>query len=106
MKRIPSIIVVVLASISLCSSNETPAARAAVSKQPQPSQVTAAPVIVRLVSRDKTITISAGPGHSLYSATDSAGKIIVSNATLDELKSTHPDIYQRVSPDVTAFAGL
>jgi hypothetical protein len=107
MKRIASTAIVLLASIAIYSAHKAPTAHAAVAASPAPIAPAAAePVIVRLVSRDKTITISAGPGHSLYSATDAQGKTIVSNATLDELKASHPDIYQRVSPGVTAFAGL
>jgi hypothetical protein len=106
MKRIASISIVLLASIAIGASHKTPVARAAAVASPAPVAAPTAPVIVRLVSRDKTITISAGAGHSVYSAVDARGKTIVSNATLDELKTSHPDIYQRVSPDVTAFAGL
>ena len=103
MKRIASIAVVLLASITVGPSRNPPTAQATITAS---SPTAVEPVIVRLVGRDQTITISAGPGHSLYSATDAAGKTIVSNATLDELKTRHPDIYQRVSPGVTAFAGL
>ena len=107
MKRIASISIVLLASIAIGSSHKPPVARAAaVTSAPAVASAPVPPVIVRLVSRDKTITISAGAGHSVYSAVDAQGKTIVSNATLDELKTSHPDIYQRVSPDVTAFAGL
>ena len=109
MKRFASISIVLLASLAICSSRKAPVARAAaVASAPAAAAAPAPvpPVIVRLVSRDKTITISAGAGHSVYSAADAQGKTIVSNATLDELKASHPDIYQRVSPDVTAYAGL
>jgi hypothetical protein len=106
MKRIASISIVLLTSLSACSSHKAPAAPTTSVASAPAAPVPVEPVIVRLVSRDKTITISAGPGHSLYSATDAAGKTIVSNSTLDELKTTYPDIYQRVSPGVTAYAGL
>jgi len=106
MKRLPSIATVLLASLAACSSHKAPSAPTTEVASLPAVAAPVEPVIVRLVGRDKTITISAGPGHSLYSATDAAGKTIVSKATLDELKTSHPDIYQRVSPGVTAFAGL
>jgi hypothetical protein len=104
MNRPISISIVLLALLGACSSPKAPTPQVASSPAVAPAPVE--PVIVRLVGRDKTITISAGPGHTLYSAIDAAGKTIVSKATLDELKISHPDLYQRVSPGVTAYAGL
>lgn len=110
MNRPISLATLLLASLTLCSLNgcctQKPAPATTQVAASAPVAAPAEPVIVRLVSRDKTITISAGPGHTLYSATDAAGKTIVSKATLDDLKVSHPDLYQRVSPGVTAYAGL
>jgi len=39
------------------------------------------PVICRLVSREQTVTISAGPNGSVYSVQDSAGKTLLSYAS-------------------------
>jgi hypothetical protein len=104
MKRLISISIVLLALVFTGSLHRVRAASATqVASSPA---FPVEPMIVRLVSRDKSITIFAGPGHSLYSATDAAGKTIVSKATLDELKTSHPDLYQRVAPGVTAYAGL
>ena len=101
MKRAAILLFTLLLSASVCSAHKPGATPVASTPTAEPE-----PVIVRLVSRDKTITIFAGPGHALYSATDSEGRTIVSKATLDELKTSHPKLYQRVSPDVTAYAGL
>jgi hypothetical protein len=104
MKRLISISIVLLASMLTCSVHVVRSASAVqAATSPTPA---VEPMIVRLVSRNNSITIFAGPGHSLYSATDAAGKTIVSKATLDELKISHPELYQRVAPGVTAYAGL
>jgi hypothetical protein len=54
--------------------------------------------IVRLVGRDLTVTISAGPHRTLYSAKDAKGTLLASNVTLDELRDQHPDVYKQVQP--------
>jgi hypothetical protein len=102
MRRLISISIVLLAFLSACSAHKPSAPTAEMAA----STAAAEPVIVRLVSRDRSITIFAGPGHTLYSATDAAGKTVVSKATLDQLKTAHPELYQRVAPGVTAYAGL
>ena len=60
------------------------------------------PVIVRLVNRHQTITITAGPRGvgPLYSAVTADGKVLVSRATLQELRSEHPEIYRQIQPGV------
>jgi hypothetical protein len=63
------------------------------------------PVIVRLVSRQKTIVITAGHGQSLYSVFDSSGRAIVSRATLDELRAGDPTLYEMIAPGVMVWAG-
>ena len=62
------------------------------------------PLIVRIVSRDQTITITAGPHGSLYTAATSNGKILVANATLDQLRTVHPDVYRQVNKVVALDA--
>src|SRR4051812_33364277 len=54
--------------------------------------------IVRVVARDITVTISAGPQRTLYSASDAKGIVVASNVTLDELRDQHPDVYKQVQP--------
>ena len=63
------------------------------------------PVIVRIVGRLQTITVSAGPVCPLYSASGAGGTMLVSNATLDELRENYPDLYQRIRPAQTAVDG-
>lgn len=61
-------------------------------------------VIVRVVGRHQTITATAGPAGPLYTATSADGTTIVANATLDELRDLHPDVYQQLVP-ATAGTG-
>ena len=79
----------VLCPILGCQSHRPPAAASA-----SPSY----PVIVRLVSVHRTITITAGPNGPLYSARDRDGNTLASNLTLGELRAQRPDIYRQVSP--------
>jgi len=66
----------------------------------------AEPVIVRLAGRGQTITITAGPGTPRYSATDASGRSIVSQATLEQLRVNHPDLYQQLKPAVVMDASV
>lgn len=69
------------------------------------AQMTAAPlpdsggrVIVRLEARRSDVSVISTPAGVRYSATDKAGRPIVSNATLDELAESYPDIYRLIRP--------
>ena len=80
--------------------------RASVARVVPAMPAAAEPVIVRLVGRGQTITISAGRGQSLYSVTDPAGRVVVSRATLEELRVSHPEVYRQVAPGFALYAGL
>ena len=58
------------------------------------------PLIVRLVGRHYTVTASSGPVGVVYSAEETDGKLIVANATLDELRRQHPEVYEQLLPGV------
>ena len=60
--------------------------------------------IVRLVGQHATITISSSASGPVYSAADSRGKSIVKDATLQQLRANHPDLYRQISPAVCAQA--
>jgi len=53
-------------------------------------------VIVRLVGRHYTVTASSGAHGVVYSAAGADGRAIVANASLDELRLRHPEIYQQL----------
>ena len=57
------------------------------------------PEIVRIVGRHPTVIVTAGPDGPRFSARAEAdGRLIVSNATLGELRATHPDVARLVDP--------
>jgi hypothetical protein len=58
------------------------------------------PVITRLVGRHQTVTISAGPGSALYSVQSPDGKMLIAFATLEELRTKHPEQYRFLQPVV------
>jgi hypothetical protein len=61
-------------------------------------------VIVRLVSQHEQISVLAAAGGVRYSATDAQGKMLVSNASLDELREQHPELYRHIAPTISASA--
>ena len=93
------IISTVLAGCATKTKNPAAAAPA-----PQPEN----PVIVRLVNQHQTVTITAGRDGSgpLYSVTDANGKTIVARATLEELKTNHPDLYRQIEPSIAVHADV
>lgn len=62
------------------------------------------PVIVRLVGRETTVTITSTPAGPRYSAATRAGESLASNLSLSELRDQHPDLYQFVHPSAIASA--
>jgi len=59
-------------------------------------------VIVRLASQHGAISVLSTENGVRYSATDKSGKTLVSNATLQDLKEQHPDLYRQVTPVFSA----
>ena len=85
----------ILASLLAGCSHTKPAPQAAAPQQENP-------VIVRLVGQHQTVTITAdraGRGP-LYSVADKNGQTLVANATLTELRTTHPDLYRQIEPAI------
>ena len=60
--------------------------------------------IVRLVGQHQTIIVTSGPEGPLYSAQTTDGRSIVANATLEELREMHPEIYRFIEPGVAVDA--
>src|SRR5206468_966651 len=54
--------------------------------------------IVRVVGREFTVTISAGAHGNVFSAHRADGRVLASNVTLDELRTTQPDAYRQIQP--------
>jgi hypothetical protein len=81
-----------------CASNNGPTARApVVAERPAAEEY---PLIVRLVGRHYTVDASSGPDGVVYTASTNEGRTVVANASLDELRQQHPDIYQQILPGI------
>lgn len=64
------------------------------------------PVIVRLVGQHQTVTVTSGPDGPLYTAQTKDGRTIVANATLAELRTQNPEIYQFIEPAMAMDASI
>jgi hypothetical protein len=62
------------------------------------------PVITRLLSCHEVITITAGPVAPLYTVADPSGRVLVSRMTMQELRTTDPELYQRLAPALAPTA--
>lgn len=93
------LVAMVVLSFGGCAARQSQAPRAT-ADDPQ------GPVIVRLVGRHQTITVTSGPAGALYSAQTATGKMIVANATLDELRTDHPEVYRLLEPGIAADASV
>ena len=62
------------------------------------------PIIVRLVGRDKEVTICASPDGPVFSATTKDGEVLVTHVSLEELRENHPSLYRFVHPALVTDA--
>jgi hypothetical protein len=62
------------------------------------------PVIVRLVGRDKEVTICASPDGPVFSASTLDGEVLVTHVSLEELRENHPSLYRFVHPALVTDA--
>ena len=81
-----------------CASNNRPEARAPVAADRPAAQEY--PLLVRLVGRHYTVDACSGPAGVVYTASTNEGRAVVANASLDELRQQHPDIYQQILPGI------
>ena len=54
------------------------------------------PVIVHVVSRDQTVTISSSPQGLLYSLKDADGRVMIADATSAEFAELQPELYRNI----------
>ncbi len=97
---------VVVTSLACHSEAPTPARHGAPRKQSPTGMAPSEqfPVIVRIVGRHQTITVTAGSEGPLYSAATNDGKMLVAKATLERLRREHPDLYQQIEPSMAVEA--
>jgi hypothetical protein len=65
-----------------------------------------APVICRLVGREQTLTISAGPKGSMYSVLGADGKVLLSYASRDELRVQFPVLSHQLDSAIVATSEI
>ena len=94
MKRSLSLILTVLVLVLTSMASHRPAAATAGVRAAQPPE----PEIVRLVGRAHTIVVTAGHNGPHYSVSTASGQVLVSQATLEDLRLRHPDLYRLVEP--------
>lgn len=91
----------VAAALSLtgcASGTKAPTARRGAAAAPRAEEQF--PVIVRLVGRHYTVTASSGPAGVVYSAEGRDGNLVVANASLEELRRRHPEVYEQIVPGI------
>ena len=96
----PNLAFALLAAVSLAGCAARPVGKSTDSDIAAARQEDQYPLIVRLVGRHYTVTASSSPHGVVYSAEGTDGRLIVANATLDELRLRHPDVYQQILPGV------
>ena len=62
------------------------------------------PVIVHVVSRDHTMTVSAGPKGPVYSLSDQKGKVMIADATGEEFEKLQPELYHHIRGTIAVHA--
>ena len=88
--------VATLAAVGGCARSKAPAARAA----PVAAPAQEYPLIVRLEGRHYSVSACSGPNGVVYTAHGRDGNLVVANATLDEVRQRHPEIYQQILPGI------
>src|SRR5438067_2419029 len=76
---------------------------------PAPAQATAKrsdPVIVKLVSRRQTVTVTAGPSGPLYSVTDANGQERLAPTPLNEIAAKDPQLYREINAALASSADV
>ena len=63
------------------------------------------PVIVRLVGRTKTMTVTATAKGPTYSVVSASGEQLLTQGTLDDLRRQHPDLYRQVRQGLASTHG-
>lgn len=87
-----------------CAAAMGCATRPAASTAPAGQAVRAAaerPVIVRLVGRNYSVVISAGLKGPVYTVRKPDGQLLAENLTLDELRQSHTDLYDKLAPAIS-----
>ena len=96
--------VCVLVVVAGCAAHRPPKPVAAPSVNA--SDAPQGPVIVRLVGQHQVVTVTSGPDGPLYTAQTTDGRTIVANATLAQLRTENPEVYQFIEPAMALDASV
>lgn len=80
-----------------CTSHPAPATQTSLAPATSPN----GPVIVRLVGRNYSVVISAGPKSPVYTIRNGAGQLLAQNLTLEELRLARTDLYDKLAPAIS-----
>lgn len=75
-------------------ANHAPATAPAASATAAPPS----PVIVRLLGRNYSVVISAGPKSPVYTIRNATGAVVARDVTLNELRDSRVDLYDQLAP--------
>lgn len=84
--------------LAALSCTHAPARRASSPPVASTSRFDAAdnPIIVRMVGRNKTLIVSSSSQGPVYSVSNPAGQILLSQGSLDDLRRLYPELYRHV----------
>lgn len=66
------------------------------------AQAGEAPVIVKMMQRDRVITVRSDGGEPRYTIETAAGEVVVKDVKLDELKASNPKEYDLLKGTVAS----
>lgn len=71
----------------------------------QPNATENGRIIVKMVGRDKTLTIGSSSHGLAYTVADASGKALLTAGTIDDLRQHYPDLWQHLQNGVAAADG-
>lgn len=71
----------------------------------KPGAIENSRVIVRMVGRDKTLTIGSNSRGLAYTVADASGKTVLNAGTIDDLRQHYPDLWKQVQTGVALGNG-
>ncbi len=73
---------------------------------PKAAESVNAPVILKMMQRDRIITVKSEGAKALYTVETKDGKVLAKDVKLDELKAQNPDLYKQVKDAVAGASGI
>src|SRR5438270_838364 len=93
-------------AVTGCGHHSTSPATATVSKVASPVSASrydgGNPVIVRMMGRGKSLTVSATGHGPVYSVSDGDGRLLLTRGSLDDLERGYPELYRQMNWGVAA----